>query len=107
MPYTVVFTPEANSELLHLRAVDRVTIADHCGRFLSSQPTLTSRSRIKRLREGTFPPYRLRVGDFRVYYDVETGGNRVVVYGVVTKSQSEEWLTGARQEHHHEEGDTG
>jgi mRNA-degrading endonuclease RelE of RelBE toxin-antitoxin system len=91
MPYAVVFTPEADRDLRALRAVDRVRIAEQCRRLLGTNPTLTSQARIKRLRPGTYPPYRLRVGDFRIFYDVDEGRQRVVVYGVVVKSQAESW----------------
>jgi len=37
----------------------------------TNEPTVERRSRVKRLRDDFFPPFRLRVGDFRVYYDVD------------------------------------
>ncbi len=54
-----------------------------------------SRSRIKQLRPGTYPPYRLRVDDIRVYYDVDETRRLVVVLGIVPKSASAAWLAGA------------
>ena len=39
-------------------------------RVLTTNPTQLSRSRIKRLRDIDSPQYRLRVGEFRVFYDV-------------------------------------
>lgn len=36
------------------------------------------------------PQYRLRVGDFRVFYDV--GEDAVEVFAIVPKSQMEGWL---------------
>ncbi|MGH9767422.1 MAG: type II toxin-antitoxin system RelE family toxin [Blastocatellia bacterium] len=71
MPYSVQFTPEAARQLRALRAFERVKIADRCPRILSVNPTLTSKARVKRLRDDVFPPYRLRVDDYLVFYDVE------------------------------------
>ncbi len=93
MPYSVQFTPEAARQLRVLRASERVKIADQCQRILSVNPTLTSKTRIKRLRDGVFPPYRLRVDDYRVFYDVEEDNQTVMVYAVVSKAQASEWLT--------------
>ena len=55
---------------------------------------MQSRSRIKQLRPATYPPYRLRVDDIRVYYDVDEAKQLVVVLGIVPTSESTAWLTG-------------
>jgi mRNA interferase RelE/StbE len=47
-------------------------------------------SRIKRLRELHSPQYRLRVDDWRVFYDVVEG--EVRIRGVVRKPDASEWL---------------
>ncbi|MFH1038744.1 MAG: type II toxin-antitoxin system RelE/ParE family toxin [PVC group bacterium] len=64
----------------------RDAIDDH----LQHRPTVESKSRIKRLRDLKKPQYRLRVGDLRVFYDVEEA--QVIVHGVVDKTHAEEWL---------------
>jgi mRNA-degrading endonuclease RelE of RelBE toxin-antitoxin system len=81
-------------------------IADQCQRLLSVNPTLESRARIKRLRGDVFPSYRLRVGDYRVFYEVEEDAQRVMIYGVVSKSQVDEWLMTFQEEQSDEEDDT-
>jgi hypothetical protein len=48
----------------------------------------------------------LRVGDYRVFYDVEEESKRVLIYGVVNKARADEWLAAAQQEGAHEEGDS-
>jgi len=53
-------------------------------------PEMISRSRIKRLRELTSPQYRLRVDDWRIFYDV--AGREVSIRGVVKKSDAADWL---------------
>ncbi len=47
-------------------------------------------TRIKKMEHIEQPQYRLRVGDYRVFYDVE--GKRVVILGIVHKKKAEKWL---------------
>ena len=44
------------------------------------------------MRPDTRPPYRLRVDEFRVYYDVLVEDMLVIIYGVVDKEYSLAWL---------------
>ena len=60
--------------------------------LLGSAPKRESRSRIKRLRGLRQPQYRLRVGEMRVFYDVNDGLQRVEVLGFVPKPETGEWL---------------
>lgn len=92
MAYRVEFVSSAKEDLQRLRKTDQVKVLDQVERHLSHQPTLQSKSRIKALRPGTFPPYRLRIDEFRVYYDVDETLRVVAVYGVMWKERSEEWL---------------
>jgi mRNA-degrading endonuclease RelE of RelBE toxin-antitoxin system len=48
-----------------------------------------SRSRIKRLRGRHAATYRLRVGDYRVFYDI--GDAEVVIIAVLHKRQTAEF----------------
>ena len=57
---------------------------------LRYEPQRTSRSRIKKLRGMSRPQYRLRVEEFRVFYDVTE--DRVEVLAIVPKSQAGTWL---------------
>jgi mRNA-degrading endonuclease RelE of RelBE toxin-antitoxin system len=56
-------------------------------KVLAEQPTLERRSRVKRMRAEFYPPYRLRVGDFRVYYDVDERRSEVLVLHVWEKGR--------------------
>ena len=73
MERAVVLDPQAVDDLRSLRAYDRRAILDTIQRVLPSNPQRIGRSRIKRLRGLGSPQYRLRVGEFRVFYD---GGTR-------------------------------
>ena len=54
------------------------------------EPEKVSKSRIKRLRFLRHPQYRLRVDDFRVFYDII--GQEVQILGIVLKADAEDWL---------------
>jgi mRNA-degrading endonuclease RelE of RelBE toxin-antitoxin system len=55
---------------------------------LRYEPTRESRSRIKRLELLDSPAYRLRVGDYRVFYDVDVDAAAVSVLRVMSKEES-------------------
>ena len=55
-------------------------------KHLRHEPDRVSRSRIKRLRGRQAATYRLRVGDYRVFYDVAEA--EVVVIAVLHKRET-------------------
>ncbi len=91
MSYDIIFAPDVDKALQKIRAYDRVAILDAIERHLRHEPTRTSRSRIKQLRDLRHPQYRLRIGDLRVFYDVSE--NYVEVVGVVHKGEVAAWLS--------------
>jgi mRNA-degrading endonuclease RelE of RelBE toxin-antitoxin system len=70
MAYTIEFARGVGEDLKSFRKGDQVRILEAIEVHLSQEPTRQSKSRIKRLRSGTRPPFRLRVDNVRVYYDV-------------------------------------
>ena len=94
MRYEMIFSPEAEEDLVKLRASDRSKVLDAIETHLRHQPTQESKSRIKRLQAVQWPQYRLRVDDLRVFYDVvytmET--RRVEILVILNKLESIEWL---------------
>jgi mRNA-degrading endonuclease RelE of RelBE toxin-antitoxin system len=90
MRYEIVLSPEAIEDLKGFHARDRAELKDAMEAHLRSEPTKTSRSRIKRLRGSARPGFRLRVGDFRVFYDVTENEGQVLA--VVLKSEAGSWL---------------
>ncbi len=95
MVYAVILSPEAMDDLQDLKANVRSEVKDALERYLRHQPTKTSKVRIKRLRGIAQPQFRLRVGDVRVFYDVE--GLAVQVLAIVSKADAEEWLRKGRE----------
>ena len=92
MPYTIELQPDAWTDLKALRKGHQVKILQAIDQHLTHDPTRQSKSRIKHMRSGTRPPYRLRVDEFRVYYDVLVEDMLVIIYGVVDKEYSLAWL---------------
>ena len=90
MKYEVSFDPAALDDVDKLRAFDRKAILDTTERVLTTTPTQVSKSRIKRLRGLDSPQYRLRVGQFRVFYDVI--GHEVYVMRILSKSDVAKYL---------------
>jgi mRNA interferase RelE/StbE len=90
MAFEIVLTAEAVEDLRALRAGWRSTVRSAIEIHLRHEPMKASRSRIKRLWGVSSPQYRLRVGDIRVFYDVD--GEAVTILAVVRKSEAEGWL---------------
>jgi mRNA-degrading endonuclease RelE of RelBE toxin-antitoxin system len=90
MKYEILFAPEALEDLKRLRKVDAATILDAVEVHLRHAPERVSKSRIKQLRGLHSPQYRMRVGEWRVFYDVAEG--EVGIRGVVSKSAASDWL---------------
>jgi mRNA-degrading endonuclease RelE of RelBE toxin-antitoxin system len=70
MPYDIRYSSEAIEQLKSLRAFDRAAILDQIGQILSVNPMIVSKARVKRLHEPAPTQFSLRVGEFRVFYDV-------------------------------------
>ncbi len=59
-------------------------------KYLENIPDEPHGTRIKKMEHLEQPQYRLRVGDYRVFYDVEN--QDVIVLGIVHKKKTEKWL---------------
>jgi mRNA-degrading endonuclease RelE of RelBE toxin-antitoxin system len=90
MRFEILLAPQAVEDLRRLKAGERTAVKEALETHLRHEPTKTSRSRIKRLRGIARPQYRLRVEEFRVFYDVS--GSTVEVLAIVPKPGAESWL---------------
>jgi mRNA-degrading endonuclease RelE of RelBE toxin-antitoxin system len=93
MPYEIRYSDEAIEQLKGLRAFDRTAILDQIEQVLGVNPTIESKARIKRLREPAPTQYRLRVGEFRAFYDVD--GQTLLVIQIISKQDSSAYLGGS------------
>jgi mRNA interferase RelE/StbE len=90
MAYEIRYSNEVVEQLKKLRVFDRTVILDQIEQVLTVNPTLVSKSRIKRLREPAPTQYRLRVGEFRVFYDVVE--EAVLIIQILSKQDSIDYL---------------
>lgn len=81
MNYTVELKPRAIKDLKHLQKQDASRIADALERL---QSDLTGD--VKKLTNFT-PEYRLRIGQFRVLFEIENE-TRIIVYRVVHRREA-------------------
>ena len=94
MHYTILFSPQAEDDLLALRATDRAKVLDTIEIHLSYEPTKESKSRIKRLQGYRRPQYRLRIDEIRAFYDVfyQEEEGMVEILAIREKAAAMEWL---------------
>lgn len=88
--YEIVFSVGAGDDLKRLRAYDRARVLDGIETQLAKSPDRETRN--KKLIENIVPPFeatppvwQLRIGDFRVYYDVNQEHGTVFVRAVRRK----------------------
>ena len=83
--YQIRYSREAVEDIRSLRAFDQRRVFDRILQHLLFAPARTSRSRIKRMSQPFLSQFRLRVDDFRVYYDVDETDRTVQVLRVLLK----------------------
>ncbi len=88
-PYHVQYSQEAVEDIKALRAYDQRKILDTVERHLFHKPTQISRTRIKQMVQPFWSQFRLRIQDFRVYYDVDVDQRIVNILRVLKKDQFE------------------
>ena len=86
MNYEVRYSDRALERLKSLRAYDRAAVLARIEDLLATQPTRVSKTTIKLLKQPAPTQYRLRVNDFRVFYDVED--DVVMVMEILSKAAS-------------------
>ncbi len=87
--FEIVLKPLAIAALDELSRFHAKAILEAMERHLRNEPDRPSKAKIKRLRGKQQAAYRLRVGDYRVFYDLAPG--RVTVIAILHKSQTFEF----------------
>ena len=77
MPYHIEYSPDAEDHLRVLTARQQAIVLDTVDEQLAYQPTVETRDR-KPMRPNPLAPWELRIGNLRVYYDVEEEPEPVV-----------------------------
>ena len=70
MPYRIEYSPDAEDHLRGLTARQQAIVLDTVDVRLVHQPTVETKNR-KPMRPNPIAPWELRIGNLRVYYDVE------------------------------------
>lgn len=86
----VLFSRAAQRDLEKIEAGDARQIAKDVKEYLESSPLPFGKTRIKKLTGFEPPLYRLRSGDFRIYYRIS--GYEVVLLGILNRRDSEKLL---------------
>jgi mRNA interferase RelE/StbE len=90
--FRIEVTEQAERDLDAIRPYYRQQILDGLETHLRYGPTQESRARIKRLRLLDSPAFRLRLGDYRVFYDVDEVLGAVTVLRVLSKDATRAYL---------------
>jgi mRNA interferase RelE/StbE len=85
-PYTIQYAENAVADIKALRAYDQRIVVSGIETHLRHEPRKESRSRIKAMLQPFWSQFRLRLEDFRVYYDVVEEGRTVYILRVLQKT---------------------
>jgi mRNA-degrading endonuclease RelE of RelBE toxin-antitoxin system len=95
MPYRVEFSPTSDKELKSLRAFDQRQIVSQIRLQLTTEPNIATRNRkclgyyLTADFEYIPPLWELRVGQFRVFYEVDEAEQLVYVHAVRRKGKGQ------------------
>ncbi len=93
MPFRIAYMPVAVGHLRHLTADERSRVLDGVDEQLLHQPDVRTRNR-KPMGANALAEWELRIGDLRVFYDVERQPDTVVILAVGTKRGNRLWVGG-------------
>ena len=91
--FRLEFTPEALEDLRRLRVYEQRQIFDAAQAHLSHHPDQVSRNR-KRLRPNKLAEWALRVGSFRVFYDIDSERQIVIIETIGSKQGNKLFIGG-------------
>src|ERR1051325_4830587 len=93
--FQIAFTPEALNDLEVIKNFDAARIIGEIEGQLAGEPDKPTRNR-KRLRPNKLAEWELRVGDFRVFYDVVSAEQAVRIVAIGHKVGNELFIHGER-----------
>ena len=96
MSYTIEYSPEAEEHLRWLTTRQQRTVLDTVDRQLPNEPNVETRNR-KPMRPNPVAPWELRIGNLRVYYEVQDEPEFIVtILAVGIKERDEVRIGGGR-----------
>ena len=87
MSYRIEYSPSAVEHLRALKARQAQVVLDSVDKQLRHQPTVETRNR-KPMRPNPVAPWELRIGDLRVYYEVDAAESIVHILAVGLKQRN-------------------
>lgn len=96
MKFSVRFVPSADEDMDCYQAGVQRIILDGIGAFLEADADVTSKRR-KQLRPNPLAPWELRIGAYRIFYEVKPGG-LVRVLAIGHKVHNDLFIRGERVE---------
>lgn len=96
-PYRIEYSPPSREHLEALDARQRATVLDKVDAQLVHQPTAVTRNR-KPLQLNPLARFELRIGDLRVYYEVDEVRRVVEVWAVGIKDRNRVLIGGEEVE---------
>lgn len=90
--FRIEFELHAQKDLELLEKQTRLEILQASQKYLPDSPFQSVKTRIKKMTGFSPTLYRLRIGDYRVYYRVID--QTVGVLGILHKKESKRWLRG-------------
>jgi mRNA interferase RelE/StbE len=97
MKYQLTFTPSAELDLIYFELPVRRVILDAIRKYLSIDANIATRRR-KPLRVNPIAPWELRVGTYRVFYELELEAARVKIVAVGYKDHNDLYIRGEKVE---------
>lgn len=96
MTYRIEYTQPSEAHLRALSARDRRRVLDAVDRQLRGEPSMPTRNR-KLMRPNPLAPWELRIGDLRVYYDVEPEPHPVVLINAIGIKRGNQVFVGGEE----------
>ena len=91
--FDIEFTPEANEDLKSFRKFEQQEIIDGIQKQLKHEPTVETRNR-RNLRPNKVAEWEVRIGRFRVLYNVDDGAEIVSIEAIGFKIGSQLFIRG-------------
>lgn len=93
MAHEIVFSEDARARLFGFTAGERRIILGRGGALLTSEPERETRN-LKVLRPNPLSKYELRIGAFRVFFEVDRKSHKVLVLAVGRKEANKLTIAG-------------
>ncbi len=95
--YTINISPVAEEDLKSLRKFERIEVLEGMKTRLRHEPTVKTRNR-KRMEPNELAEWELRIGKFRVFYNVDTAALVVQIETIGVKVGNLLFVRGRRVE---------